>query len=59
MQNALALLPNVTLSRSAPAEYAPSLTATLTVFDRVVPSGTLPAGNLLFLAPPASTPCSM
>jgi Ca-activated chloride channel homolog len=56
LQNALALLPNVTLSRSAPAEYAPSLTATLTVFDRVVPSGTLPAGNLLFIAPPASTP---
>ena len=55
LQNALVLLPNVTLTRSAPADYAPLLTATLTVFDRVVPSTTLPAGNLLFVAPPVST----
>ncbi|HMA35424.1 MAG TPA: VWA domain-containing protein [Chloroflexia bacterium] len=55
LQNALVLLPNVSLTQSAPEEYAPSLTATLTVFDRVVPSTTLPAGNLLFLAPPTST----
>ena len=55
LQNALVLLPNVTLSRSAPAEYSPDLTATLTVFDRVVPTGTLPLGNLLFIAPPRST----
>jgi len=55
LQNALVLLPNVNLSRSAPAEYSPDLTATLTVFDRVVPTGTLPLGNLLFIAPPRST----
>ncbi|MDQ2809604.1 MAG: hypothetical protein M3Z04_22245, partial [Chloroflexota bacterium] len=55
LQNALVLLPNVSLSRSAPAEYSSDLTATLTVFDRVVPTGTLPLGNLLFIAPPRST----
>ncbi len=55
LQNALVLLPNVNLSRSTPAEYSPDLTATLTVFDRVVPTGTLPTGNLLFIAPPTST----
>ena len=55
LQNALVLLPNVTLERSRPTEYAPSPTATLTVFDSFVPTGTLPAGNLLFLAPPRST----
>ncbi|MGI8587050.1 MAG: vWA domain-containing protein [Chloroflexia bacterium] len=55
LENSLVLLPNVSLSRSAPSEYAPMLTATLTVFDRVVPTGTLPVGNLLFIAPPSST----
>src|SRR5207247_10550002 len=55
LQNALVLLPEVALSRSAPADYAPMLTATLTVFDRFVPTATLPAGNLLFVAPFTST----
>jgi hypothetical protein len=55
LQNALVLLPNVTLEKSRPETYAPSPTATLTVFDRFVPTGTLPTGNLLFLAPPRST----
>jgi hypothetical protein len=55
LQNALVLLPNVALDRTAPADYTPSLTATLTVFDRAVPSTTLPTGNLLFVAPPTST----
>ncbi len=56
LQNALVLLPEVSLSRTAPADYAPMLTATLTVFDRFVPTATLPAGNLLFVDPPASSP---
>jgi hypothetical protein len=55
LQNALVLLPNVALERSRTAEYAPAPTATLTVFDSFVPTGTLPAGNLLFIAPPHST----
>ena len=55
LQNALVLLPNVALERSRTMEYAPSPTATLTVFDSFVPTTTLPAGNLLFIAPPQST----
>jgi hypothetical protein len=55
LQNALVLLPNVALEKTRPETYAPSPTATLTVFDRFVPTGTLPTGNLLFLAPPRST----
>jgi hypothetical protein len=55
LQNALVLLPNVALDHTIPADYSPELTATLTVFDRTVPSTTLPTGNLLFVAPPTST----
>ncbi|HSD84336.1 MAG TPA: BatA and WFA domain-containing protein [Anaerolineae bacterium] len=29
--------------------------ASLTIFDSVIPTGTLPSGNLLFIAPPRST----
>lgn len=55
LQNALVLLPNVALEKTSPTTYAPSPTATLTVFDRFVPTGTLPIGNLLFIAPPRSS----
>lgn len=66
LETALALLPNQTVTTVAPADYersaerprgeSESETPQLTILDRYVPlTATLPAGNLLFIAPPAST----
>jgi hypothetical protein len=63
LQRALALLPNLEAQRAAPDQELPRAHFDLTIFDRApLPSpndeatGVLPEGNLLFIAPPATTP---
>lgn len=57
LERALALLPGVDPQRAAPGQALPQAQFDLVIFDRVLPpDATLPEGNLLFIAPPASTP---
>ena len=53
IEKALNLVPGVHLSKTAPAQYAPSDGFGLTVLDATMPQD-LPAGNLLLFAPPNS-----
>lgn len=63
LETALQLMPNVELTSSQPAtrneQPATSnrqpATTQLTIFDTTIPTGTLPDGNLIFIAPPRST----
>lgn len=62
LERALALLPNLTAERALPGQTLPQSGYDLVIFDRTSPPtpegqpvGPLPAGNLLFIAPPAST----
>ncbi len=56
LETALALLPSLEVSMVKPAEYAAGQSSNLTIFDAGVPvTGTLPAENLLFVAPLRST----
>lgn len=55
LETALALLPNVEVTTVKPADAITTTTPALTLFDSTVPTATLPAGNLLFIAPPRST----
>lgn len=60
LETALALLPGIQVTTIKPTD---ALTATttanlppaLTILDSTIPTGTLPAGNLLFIAPPQAT----
>lgn len=63
LQRALALLPNIEAQRAAPDQELPRTHFDMIIFDRAqLPSpsaetsGVLPEGNLLFIAPPATTP---
>ena len=53
IEKALNLVPGVRLSKTAPAQYAPSDGFGLTVLDATMPQE-LPVGNLLVFAPPNS-----
>jgi len=53
IEKALNLVPGVHLSKTTPAQYAPSDSFGLTVFDAAMPQD-LPTGNLLLFAPPDS-----
>ncbi|HST04241.1 MAG TPA: VWA domain-containing protein [Chloroflexia bacterium] len=53
IEKALNLIPGVRLSKTTPAQYAPSEAFGLTVLDATMPQE-LPAGNLLAFAPPDS-----
>lgn len=59
LETALALMPNVDVTTIKPEELAGTAAAQspsqLTIFDSVVPTFTLPSGDLLFLAPPRAT----
>jgi hypothetical protein len=60
LERALGLLPNIIAQRAAPDQPLPGSPFDLVIFDRTLPttddsSNTLPEGNLLFIAPPAST----
>ncbi|MEZ4714409.1 MAG: VWA domain-containing protein [Caldilineaceae bacterium] len=60
LETALALLPNLAVTTLKPADFeksgAPPEPPQLTILDSYVPiAATLPTGNLLFIAPPAST----
>ncbi len=63
LETALGLLPNleITLVKTSEVSDEPKVRTTsevsaqLTIFDSLVPTGTLPAGSLLFIAPPRST----
>ncbi|MEZ4658871.1 MAG: hypothetical protein R2911_14985 [Caldilineaceae bacterium] len=60
LETALALLPNLAVTTIKPADFEkssiPSEPPQLTILDSFIPiTATLPAGNLLFVAPPAST----
>ena len=54
LERALGLLPGLTPQRAAPDQPLPETPFDLVIFDRVTPER-LPEGNLLFIAPPAST----
>lgn len=60
LERALALLPNVTVERALPDQKLPAARFEAIIFDRTLPeaedTGSLPEANLLFIAPPASTP---
>ena len=59
LETALRLMPSAEITLVKPDEFKASasseLASGLTVFDSVIPTGTLPGGNLLFIAPPRST----
>jgi hypothetical protein len=63
LETALGLLPNleITLIKTSGVSDEPKVRTTsevsaqLTIFDSLVPTETLPAGSLLFIAPPRST----
>jgi Ca-activated chloride channel family protein len=56
LETALALMPGIELTQADTPESTLPQDAQLTIFDNAVPiSATLPAGNLLFIAPPRST----
>ena len=58
LEVSLSLLPNISLASTTPAEYtlSPDQTADITIFDNFTPQDeTLPAGSILFIAPPEST----
>jgi hypothetical protein len=56
LETALALMPGLDAGIARPGEALDELDADLTIFDSYVPvTATLPAGNLLFIAPPRST----
>ena len=57
LETALGLLPNVeaTLFKTSEVSQTSEVSTQLTIFDGLVPTGTLPAGSLLFIAPPRST----
>ncbi len=59
LETALRLMPNAEITLVRPDEFTSSDRSDqvngLTVFDSFVPTGTLPNGNLLFIAPPRST----
>ncbi len=55
LERALALLPDLQAQRATPDQDLPQSRFDLTILDRTVPE-TLPAGNLLFIAPPLATP---
>ncbi|MCC7163353.1 MAG: BatA and WFA domain-containing protein [Anaerolineae bacterium] len=60
LKTALSLLPGVQVTSIKPAETltvttTTNLPAALTIFDSNIPTGTLPAGNLLFIAPSRAT----
>lgn len=56
LETALALLPGLEVTIVKPAEYEEGQSSNLTIFDAQVPlTGTLPAENLFFVAPPRST----
>lgn len=59
LETALALLPNVDVTTIKPDELASAQFAAsssqLTILDSVVPTLTLPSGNLFFIAPPRAT----
>ena len=60
LERALALLPNVTVERALPDQELPAARFEAVIFDRTLPAAdtveALPEANLLFIAPPASTP---
>jgi hypothetical protein len=59
LETALRLMPNVEITLVQPDQLTNQPTSQptyqLTIFDSVVPTGTLPGGNLLFIAPARST----
>lgn len=59
LETALRLMPNVEITLVQADQLSDQLSNQrinqLTIFDSVVPTGTLPIGNLLFIAPPRST----
>lgn len=56
LETALSLLPGIAVTQALPGPEIAFPEAGLTIFDAYVPvTATLPAGNLLFIAPPRST----
>ncbi len=55
LKTALGLLPGIELTEVAPEDAATLGSFDLVIFDAVEPPETLPAGNLLFIAPTRST----
>jgi Ca-activated chloride channel family protein len=56
LETALSLMPGIELTQADTSESTLPQDAQLTIFDNTVPiTATLPAGNLLFIAPPSST----
>ena len=60
LETALALMPNVTVTTIKPSEVITETSnvkreTSLTILDSTILTGTLPTGNLLFIAPPRAT----
>ncbi len=55
LERAFSLIPGLSVAQTNPDNYPPEETFDLTIFDRTVPN-ILPTGNMLFIAPPESTP---
>lgn len=60
LETALGLMPNVTATTITASDMVTDTSnvkrdASLTILDAIVPTGTLPGGNLLFIAPPRAT----
>lgn len=55
LERALALLPDINLQRASPDQPLPQTRFDMLIFDRHAPN-LLPEGNVLFIAPPNSTP---
>lgn len=55
LESALRLLPNVQVTLTQPNEYKGAPAEGITILDSVVPTTTLPTGDLLIIAPPRST----
>lgn len=55
LERALALLPDINLQRASPDQPLPQTRFDMLIFDRHAPN-ILPEGNVLFIAPPNSTP---
>ena len=55
LERAFSLIPGLSVAQISPDNYPTEGAFDLTVFDRTIPD-TVPDGNLLFIAPPDSTP---